>query len=380
MTTNNTGAQSAGLLAAVLAGAPGLGSVRVSVVGLCKNAGKTVTLNHLIAAASSAGHPLHLISTGRDGEAEDAVTELPKPRIYAPPGSYVATTAAALDLSPAVVEERGRLPYHTSMGQVVLGRVRKGGEVLLVGPGNMSRLKEALAALEALSAADHAGATGQRALSLVDGSFDRIAAAAPSVTGTMVLAAGAAYSESMPETVAQVEHVLDLFGLPLAALPALPGAPVALVRLRPTTGEPLVEVLPFRSALVATDALVTHVRAAMGGPESTATGTLVLGGALPDSLLRALLSESSLLGRLTVAVRDATRILVDRSLWRRYRRLGGVAAVQEAARVAAVTCNPYSPVGRSYPPADFVAAIKQVAGQRFVADLEASAAGCFRSV
>ena len=54
---------------------------RVSLVGLSKNAGKTVTLNRLIRAAAGLGIPLGLLSTGRDGEPVDAVTELPKPRI-----------------------------------------------------------------------------------------------------------------------------------------------------------------------------------------------------------------------------------------------------------------------------------------------------------
>lgn len=346
------------LLAAVAA--RGDRPCRLSVVGLCKNAGKTVTLNHLIRAAARHRVPLGLVSTGRDGEAEDAVTELPKPRIWAPAGTWIATAARALEAGTATVDIFRELPLATPFGPVVLGRVAREGEVLLIGPGSARRIGEILGALESYGAQ----------LSLVDGSFDRIAAAAPTVTGRLVLAAGAAYSQSMAETVAQVRHVLDLFDLP-AVPPAMEAdveraaalAPVAVV-----SSTRAVAAVPVESPLGDPEVIVGH---ALAQGEAAGQGhpgaALVLEGALGDRLLLTLLKLQAF--GIALVVGDPTRILVDRRLWRRWRRLGGQAYVRRRAELVAVTTNAYSPVGPGYDAAAFFEAIRSMA-QRPVFDLE----------
>jgi len=377
------------LLEAVLR-RPGPSPARISLVGLCKNAGKTVTLNRLVAAAAALGHTPGLLSTGRDGEAVDAVTELPKPRVWAPAGALVATARPALKQVGGSGCDPGQTGGHeaarvevlletgipTPLGPVVIGRVARPGAVLLVGPGPVARIEALLAALEA------AGAS----LCLVDGSFDRRAAAGPAVTGRAVLAAGAAYSASMEATVAQVGHLLELFDLPPAPgeiLARLPDAPLdtdrpapglarrsgaephgkpAPVALLPPGGP--AQAAPVRSALAAP---ATVAAAAAASPPGTVLG---LGGALTDGLLLALMER-----RLTLPllVPDATHVLVSRSVWQRWRRQGGTVWVCRPVDVAAVTTNAYSPVGPSYDPAAFCARVAAVAG-RPVADLVAGIA------
>lgn len=330
--------------------AGGASSSRLSVIGLCKNAGKTVTLNHLIRAAAEQGIPLGLISTGRDGEEQDAITELPKPRIWAPAGAWIATARGALGAGTAQVEVFQELPMTTPFGPVLIGRVGREGEVLLIGPGSVGRAGDLLGGLEAYGAR----------LSLVDGSFDRIAAAAPTVTGRVVLAAGAAYSASMTETVAQVKHVLDVFDLPTvpphleAALQRI-AAPVSIV---------------FDSGAITTVLLPS----ALGDPEPIADaleaqpGYLVLGGAVGDRLLMTLLRRRPPLRGIVAA--DPTRFLVGRNLWRRWRRQGGLAYVRRSVRLLAVTTNPYSPVGQDYDAIEFFQAVQDIAN-RPVFDLQA---------
>lgn len=327
---------------------------RLSVVGLCKNAGKTVALNHIVRAAADRNLPLGLISTGRDGEEQDAVTELPKPRIWAPAGALVATAQQALATGTARVEPLAELPLTTPFGRVVVGRVTEPGEVLLIGPGSASRIATMLEALEARGAQ----------FALVDGSFDRIAAAAPAVTGRVVLAAGAAYSHSMAETVAQVRHVLDLFDLPpvaghLASLVDQAAAPVCLA-----AGE-AVRPVGVVSGLADPEPIITAIQAALAEGGATA---LILRGALSDRLLQALVRHR--LFGLTLVVPDATHILVSGNLWRRWRSQGGQVLVRQPARLSAVTTNGYSPVGPDYDPQAFHAAVAEAA-RRPVFDLEA---------
>ena len=63
----------------------------ISIIGLAKNAGKTVTLNYLIEEAYKINIKIGITSTGRDGENTDLVTETQKPSIEVTEGMYVAT-------------------------------------------------------------------------------------------------------------------------------------------------------------------------------------------------------------------------------------------------------------------------------------------------
>lgn len=326
---------------------------RLSVVGLSKNAGKTVTLNHIIRAAAGRQIPLGLVSTGRDGEQQDAITELPKPRIWAPAGAWIATARGALAGSTAQIAALQELPISTPFGPVIIGRVEAEGQVLLIGPGSARKISEALGGLEAMGAE----------LCLVDGSFDRIAAAAPDVTGRVVLAAGAAYSASMTETVSQVKHLLELFDLPpipphLAGVLEQVRSPVSIV-----TQDGAISEVPLLSALGDPEPI-----AVAAGEQEANRPLIVLSGALGDRLLMALIKRR--LAGVGIVVHNSTRILADRNTWRRWRRQGGQAYVRRPIQLVAVTANPHSPVGRDYDAHAFLAQIRTIAG-RPVFDLEA---------
>lgn len=359
------------LLDAVL-GAPGAPPARVSVVGICKNAGKTTALNRLIAAADGRGLGLALVSTGRDGEEQDAITELPKPRIYAPAGAWVATARDALAKGTAridVIRELGGAA--TPLGPVVLGRVTVPGEVLLVGPGSAQRVRAGLGALSSLADA----ARQPVRLALVDGSFDRMAAAAPGVTGQIVLAVGAAYSHSLKSTVAQAAHLLSLFTLPpveperrLAAEQAMLAARVSWIT--PYGG---VEPLPALSALVGAEQVVRAAADRLAQPEAEAGAPrplITVAGAVTDRLVQSLILEPEVTRRVALVVRDATRLLVDRQLWRRFRQQGGRAHVLDPIRVAAVTSNPWTPYSAGHDPEEMIRAVASVAPGLPVIDVE----------
>ena len=78
----------------------------LAIIGLSKNAGKTTCLNHIIAAWQESGQtrPLALTSVGRDGELEDILSGNPKPRIYVPMGTLIASADGALQHSDALLE------------------------------------------------------------------------------------------------------------------------------------------------------------------------------------------------------------------------------------------------------------------------------------
>lgn len=238
---------------------------------------------------------------------------------------------------------------------MLIARVMRPGEVLLIGPGSAARLSEVLNGLEELGAR----------LCLVDGSFDRLAAASPQVTDQVIVAAGAAFSPNLAETVTQVNHLMDVLDLP-AISPDLDTAVRESLRRWPVgivTSDGTVQEVPVATTL---GEPAPAVAAAARLEEQGAA--LVIRGALGDRLVQSLLSARA--SRLAVIVPDATHVMVERNLWRRWRRMGGQARVVRTIRVAAVTTNPHSPIGADYDPVAFHGAVC-AAVARPVFDLEA---------
>ena len=67
----------------------------ISVVGLCKNAGKTTVLNRIIAETAGDGKVTAVTSVGRDGERTDVVTNTDKPGVWLSSGMLFATASKA---------------------------------------------------------------------------------------------------------------------------------------------------------------------------------------------------------------------------------------------------------------------------------------------
>ena len=71
----------------------------MSIVGMCKNAGKTTMLNWMLHHDRLRG-TLGLTSIGRDGESTDVVTGTEKPGIFVREGTLIATARDMLRLDP----------------------------------------------------------------------------------------------------------------------------------------------------------------------------------------------------------------------------------------------------------------------------------------
>lgn len=347
------------------------GRRRIALAGLSKNAGKTTALNFMLQSAPQAGYAassLGLVSTGRDGEFTDAVTDLPKPLVWAPAGALVVTVrdaltaggfgdAAPATADPAALDELSVFPWETPWGPVVLARVRHAGHVVLVGPGSVSRLQQCLDQLEA------AGAT----LTLIDGSLDRLAAAAPGVADGVVLSCGAAAGESLEKVVELAAARAALLRLPvfahaqagplarefiaqvhaaIARGEAVPTLAAIEVEGRPEAPQFRLRLLGVTTALGQASAVVRALGRAR---------ILVVAGALPGSLLARLNLEPALTKHLHIIVGDGTRVQPDMMAWRKFHRLGGRVWAAAPIRLLGLTSNPWRPQG---PPLDADALLK----------------------
>ena len=152
----------------------------LSIIGMCKNAGKTTVLNKLIAELNESRVRLGLTSIGRDGESTDLVTRTAKPGIYVYEGTLVATAVDMFRLSDITREIIYSTGWPTPMGEVAVVRARSDGSVQLAGPSMTAQLS-ALVDVFSSFGAD---------MTIIDGALSRKTLCAPTVSEATILFAG----------------------------------------------------------------------------------------------------------------------------------------------------------------------------------------------
>ena len=176
----------------------------ISIVGMSKNSGKTVALNHLIGQAYEEGIPIGITSIGRDGESIDIVTDTEKPRIFVEEGSLIATASKMLEMGDASIEILKVTEYRSPLGEIVIGRVRDGGYVQVAGPQLLSEIKEVADLMLSLGAG----------FVIIDGALDRLSQAAPTISEATILSTGAVLSRDMNRVIEETLHVVKTLSLP----------------------------------------------------------------------------------------------------------------------------------------------------------------------
>ena len=157
----------------------------MSIVGMCKNAGKTTMLNWLLTSDHLRG-TLGLTSIGRDGESTDVVTGTEKPGIFVKEGTLIATAKDMLRLGDVTKEILMTTGIPTPLGEVVILRARSAGYVQLAGPSITTQLKSVSQSFFELGA-DR---------SIIDGALGRKSLGARAVAEGVILCTGASYHMS----------------------------------------------------------------------------------------------------------------------------------------------------------------------------------------
>lgn len=177
----------------------------VSIIGMEKNCGKTVVLNHILSRLANFSIKTAVTSIGIDGETKDAVTHTAKPEITLHKGTLFATSQSHYLTRRLQSEILDMGADSTSLGRVVIAGVLEEGQVLLSGPGDTPSLKRLIDQFHSLGAE----------LVLVDGALSRKSLASPSITEGMILCTGAALSLNIEQLVAQTKHTCNMINLPL---------------------------------------------------------------------------------------------------------------------------------------------------------------------
>lgn len=302
----------------------------ISLIGMCKNAGKTTALNQIIHSCSHHDQVLALTSIGRDGESKDLVTGTKKPGIYVPEGTLIATTSDLIlrhcDLTREILDTTG---ISTPMGDVVIFRARSDGSVQLAGPSmtaQLARLREDFFRFGADKV-------------LIDGALSRKTLCSRNVTEATILCTGASYHKNLDTVVNDTAFQCQLLTLPESNDPKIRHYVNSLDDFRGILlfGEHTPYLLPAGVSL----------EDGLRRPEATGANTVFFGGALSDFAMKPLLMSSARLQDLRFLVRDSSKLLLSRDTYEKMLRRGITIQVLDSVNLVAVTINPFSAYGYS---------------------------------
>ncbi len=282
----------------------------MSIVGMCKNAGKTTMLNWLL-AHTGRRQILGLTSIGRDGESTDVVTGTEKPSIFVPAGTLIATAKDMLRLGDVTKEILITTGIPTPLGEVVVMRARSDGYVQLAGPSITAQLREVSRMFFELGATQ----------SIIDGALGRKSLGARNVADGIVLCTGASYNMSMDKVIEDTANFCRLMDLPKA------------------------DTLPPEAADGLEACLKEH-------------GEAYIAGALTDTMVIPLL-RSGLLRSSRLVVADPSKVLLKPDTLDKLAVRDVTLQTRDAAQTLCVTVNPVSAYGWKFDKDEFIDRMRQ---------------------
>lgn len=176
----------------------------IAIIGLAKNTGKTTTLNAIKPLYKDI--PIALTSIGLDGEALDAITNLPKPKIVAMPNEWIATAYACLKGKSYEIIQKTSI--QTALGPIYIVRFKTPTEVVLAGPSTNKAMQ---ALIESFPK--------EVQKVFIDGAFDKKTFASIKAVDAVVLSTGATIASSLEGIVKKTMHAIDLLTLPIEETP-----------------------------------------------------------------------------------------------------------------------------------------------------------------
>ncbi len=310
----------------------------ISIVGMGKNTGKTVTLNQLISEAIEEGIPIGMTSIGRDGESLDIVSDTEKPRIYAEEGTIIATATGLLPLGDASIEILKVTPYRTPLGEVIIGRVRSPGYIQIAGPQSLRDIRKVCLDMLSLGAK----------FAVIDGALDRKSSAAPTISQATILSTGAVISRDYNRVIEETVHTVNLLNLPGVDIKdrALLESLLLENRLCIVTNSGEVEEIKLETALGAGHRI--------GQELDEDSKYLIIPGSLVKSTLEDLTRSTRAYKDVIIVVSDGTKIFIPPRDYLHFERIGIRIRVIYPINLIGVTINPYSPSGYYFEPYEFL--------------------------
>ncbi len=325
----------------------------VAVMGMSKNTGKTVALNHLLAQAATAQVSLGVTSIGRDGEDRDQVFLVPKPPVLVWPGNLVATARACLQRAKVRIKPIASTGVHSPMGEIVIVKALEYGEMEIAGASRSHDQQRVIGQLQ------QCGAT----LVLLDGALGRSAHASPAIADSVILATGAALGGGVLDVLRKTRDRLSILGIAQADAAVRHQCAAVFedggVGLWNAQGESL-----FQAQVATLNAGATLLQY-LGAN----VATIALSGAVGRRVWQALVALAHAHPGLTVVVADGAKLFVENADLIAFHQLGARVQANQAIRIAGITLNPFSPMGGSFDAQEFLAAARAAFSGYAVSDV-----------
>ncbi len=316
------------------------GITTLAVMGMTKNTGKTVALNHLLAQAARAQVAVGVTSIGRDGEDRDAVFFMPKPPVRVWPGNLVATARNTLERAKVRTRLIDATGINSPMGEIVLVKVLDAGEMEIAGASRGGDQIKAIARLKQCGAA----------LVLLDGALGRSQHASPAIANGVLLATGAAIGGGMQDVLRKTRDRLTI-------LRTAQADELLRTRCTPVFAEGGIGVWDHRDRLVFRAQISTlNSGPALMQHTQQDIQIIAVSGAVGRALWQTLMTLAANNPGLTLIVFDATRLFLQTADLAAFARLGGHLLAYRGMRIIGITLNPFSPLGGSFDAREFLAA------------------------
>lgn len=325
----------------------------VAVMGMTKNTGKTVCLNHLLSQAHAAHRTIGLTSIGRDGEERDQVFSIPKPPVKVTPGCLVATARDTLARAKVRTKLIGPTGVDSPMGDILIVKALEAGEMEVAGASRGHDQHKVIALLK----------QGGTDMVFLDGALGRSHHASPAMADGVVLATGAAIGGGMIDVLRKTRDRLAILGI----IPA----PAAIAdQVKPLFDKGGVGVWSHTGSCLFHEPLATlNAAGALLSLEADDIGLVALTGAVGKLLWQAILTLLARHPGLTVVVADGTKLFIDALDLAMFERQGGLLYALRRIQLIGIALNPFSPFGGSFVAADFLAQAQSAFTPHVVTDV-----------
>lgn len=325
----------------------------VAVMGMTKNTGKTVSLNHLLAQAHQERVNVGFTSIGRDGEEHDQVFSIPKPPVQVTHGNLVATARDTLLRARARFKQIDTTGVHSPMGEIVIVKVLDAGDMEVAGASRSHDQHKVIGLLRQWGAD----------MIFLDGALGRSHHASPAMADGVVLATGAALGGGMDDVLRKTSDRLAILGIPAAS-------PELLAQVQPTFDKAGVGIWNAQGACLFNEAVATlNAAPTILAHKLEEIGTIAVSGAVGMRLWRALQTVAQLRPGLQLVVSDGTKLFVDASELHALERMGASVMARRPVRLVGITLNPCSPFGGSFDAQAFLARARQTFPHHIVTDV-----------
>lgn len=304
----------------------------VSIIGLAKNTGKTVTLNQLIEELYLKGYKLGLLSYGRDGESIDLITGQEKPPVKIYPGNFFITAERALNGTKIKYKKIKSTNISSTMGSVNLYKSLSEGEVQLVGVNRLSQLIYVRDLL--FNKVDYL---------LIDGALDRRSSALPKISGAVVLSTGAVIGENLSDVIEKTKYEVAKL-----KLPTLNNTDDLIILKEFDQNKESVlwtdrdEIISFKTptSLLLLKEIEGYLKESERGIKY-----IFINGAFTNTISRRIIDLKK--GCITVIIPDSTKLFLDKMEYNKLLKNNIKLKVLYPLNLIALTINPYNPEGKN---------------------------------